>query len=222
MSDEAEKGPLTIDVISDVVCPWCYMGSRRLKAALAARPNVPVEVRWRPFQLDPTIPPEGLDRHEYMARKFGPDRIAEIHLRLETAGREVGIPFAFDAIRRSPNTLDAHRLIRWAQGTGRQTEIVEALFHAYFAEGRDIGERTLLAEIAGAHGLDPDLVRVLLQDGSDEASVREEIATAVRMGVSGVPFFLFGGRFGVPGAQAVEVLTAAIDKALEAGDTQAA
>jgi predicted DsbA family dithiol-disulfide isomerase len=222
MTEPTNPAPLSIDVVSDVVCPWCYMGKRRLQAALDLRPGVAVEINWRPFQLDPTIPPEGIDRHLYMTRKFGPEKVAEIHGRLEGMGREIGIPFAFDRITRSPNTLDAHRLIRWAQGTGRQSDLVEALFSAYFVEGRDIGDRDLLVEIAGAHGLDPALIRRHLDDGTHVGDVREEIATAVRMGVSGVPFFIFAGRFAVPGAQSSEVLAAAIDKAMSEGETAAA
>ena len=215
MTEPTAPAPVTIDVISDVVCPWCYMGKRRLAAALALRPDIPVELRWRPFQLDPTIPPEGIDRVTYMARKFGPEKIREIHTRLEEAGREIGIPFDFDRITRSPNTLDAHRLVRWSQGPN-QGAVVEALFSAYFVEGRDVSDRDLLVEIAAANGLDPQIIRARLEDGTDRGAVNEEVATAVRIGVSGVPFFIFAGRFGVPGAQSSEVLAAALDKARDA------
>ena len=212
MTESTTPEPVTIDVVSDVVCPWCFMGKRRLAAALAMRPDVPVEIRWRPFQLDPTIPPEGMDRLGYMTRKFGPEKIREIHTRLEEAGREIGIPFAFERIARSPNTLDAHRLVRWSQGP-RQDAVVEALFSAYFIEGQDISDRDLLIRIGAAHGLDAQVVRARLEDGTDRGAVQEEVATAVRIGVSGVPFFIFAGRFGVPGAQSSDVLAAAHDKA---------
>ena len=145
---------LTIDIVSDVVCPWCYLGEKRLEAALAEEPQ-PVAVRWRPYQLDPTIPEGGLDRAEYMAKKFGRDgRLQTVHDNLTRLGAEVGVSFAFDKIKRSPNTLDAHRLIRWALSAGVQARVVDRLFEAYFVEGRDIGDRGVLVEIAGQCGLE--------------------------------------------------------------------
>ena len=171
------------------------------------------EVNWRPFQLDPTIPPGGISRREYMSRKFGPERIAEIHARLETVGRDAGIAFAFDKIERSPNTLDAHRLIRWAQASKSQGAVVERLFSLYFTQGGDIGDRDLLAQVAGENGLDAKEIRSRLDTTQDAAAVQEEIATAVRIGVNGVPFFILAGRFGVSGAQPAEVRANAIRKA---------
>ncbi len=204
---------LEIDVVSDVVCPWCYLGKRKLDAAMKQVAQFDYDVRWRPFQLDPTIPPEGIARHEYMSRKFGPEKIADIHARLEEAGQEDGIAFAFDKITRSPNTLDAHRLIRWAQGSGKQSEVVERLFNLYFVEGQDIGDRHVLIDIARAAGLDVDLITPLFVEGVDIVPVREEISTAARMGVSGVPFFIFGGKYAVSGAQPVDALVGVIWKA---------
>jgi predicted DsbA family dithiol-disulfide isomerase len=158
---------LTIDVVSDVVCPWCYLGEKRLEAALAGEPQ-PVAVRWRPYQLDPTIPKGGLDRAEYMAKKFGRDgRLQSIHDNLTRLGTELGVPFAFDKIKRSPNTLDAHRLIRWALSAGVQGKVVDRLFEAYFVEGRDIGDRGVLIEIASECGLEGALVEKLLTEGAD-------------------------------------------------------
>ena len=204
---------LTIDIVSDVVCPWCYLGEKRLEAALADEAG-PVAVRWRPYQLDPTIPKGGLDRAEYMAKKFGTSgRLQLAHDNLTRLGAEVGLPFAFDKIRRSPNTLDAHRLIRWAGSAGAQAEAVDRLFKAYFVEGRDIGDRAVLVEIAGECGLDADLVEKLFADGADAGLVGQEIEQAQAMGVSGVPFFIFGGRLGVPGAQEPSVLRQAIVQA---------
>jgi predicted DsbA family dithiol-disulfide isomerase len=140
---------LTIDIVSDVVCPWCYLGEKRLDAALAEAAQ-PVALRWRPYQLDPTIPDGGLDRAEYMAKKFGAGgRLQAAHDNLTRLGAEVGIPFAFDKIKRAPNTLDAHRLIRWANSAGAQGKVVDRLFKAYFVEGRDIGDRDVLIDIAG-------------------------------------------------------------------------
>jgi len=208
-----ESEPLTIDVVSDVVCPWCYVGEKRLEAALAEEPQ-PVTLRWRPYQLDPTIPAGGLDRAEYMERKFGKSgRLQSVHDNLTRLGAELGIPFAFDRIKRSPNTLDAHRLIRWASSAGMQGAIVDRLFKAYFVEGRDIGDRGVLIEIAGEFGLDAKLVEKLLKEGADADLVRQEIEQAQGMGVSGVPFFIFGGRLGVPGAQEPSVLRRAMAQA---------
>jgi predicted DsbA family dithiol-disulfide isomerase len=207
---------LTIDIVSDVVCPWCYLGEKRLEAALAESPQ-PVVVRWRPYQLDPTIPDGGLDRAEYMARKFGKSgRLQAAHDNLSRLGAEVGIPFAFDKIKRSPNTLDAHRVIRWANSAGVQGKVVDRLFKAYFVEARDIGDRRVLIEIAGECGLDPDLVEKLLAEGADVGLVREEIAQAQAIGVSGVPFFIFAGRLGVPGAQDPSMLVGAMAQARQA------
>ena len=204
---------LEIDVVSDVVCPWCYLGKRKLDAAMKQVDAFTYDVRWRPFQLDPTIPPEGIARAEYMARKFGPEKIAAIHARLEEAGQEEGIAFAFDKITRSPNTLDAHRLIRWAQSSGKQSAIVERLFSLYFVEGQDIGDRQILIQIAKEVGLDADLIARLFVEGVDIIPVQEEISTAARMGISGVPFFIFGGKYAVSGAQPVDALVGVIWKA---------
>jgi predicted DsbA family dithiol-disulfide isomerase len=171
------------------------------------------DVRWRPFQLDPTIPPEGIARAEYMSRKFGPEKIAAIHARLEEAGQEEGLSFAFDKITRSPNTLDAHRLIRWAQPSGKQSDIVELLFNLYFVEGQDIGDRNVLIDVARQAGLDVDLITRLFVEGVDIVPVQEEISTAARMGISGVPFFIFGGKYAVSGAQPGDALVGVIWKA---------
>src|SRR5208282_4109232 len=158
---------LTIDIVSDVVCPWCYLGEKRLEAALAEEPQ-PVAVRWRPYQLDPTIPDGGLDRAAYMEKKFGKsDRLKTAHDNLVRLGAEVGLPFAFDKIKRAPNTLDAHRLIRWSASADTQREVVDRLFRAYFAEGRDVGDREVLIDIARESGLDADIVAKLLEDGAD-------------------------------------------------------
>jgi predicted DsbA family dithiol-disulfide isomerase len=214
MNQESE--PLTIDIVSDVVCPWCYLGEKRLEAALAEEPQ-PAAVRWRPYQLDPTIPDGGLDRAEYMEKKFGRSgRLRTVHDNLTRLGAELGVPFAFDSIKRAPNTLDAHRLIRWAFSAGVQAKVVDRLFKAYFVEGRDIGDRSVLVEIASECGLEAKLVEKLLGEGADVDLVREEIAEAQAIGVSGVPFFIFAGHLGVSGAQDVAVLRGAMAQAREA------
>jgi predicted DsbA family dithiol-disulfide isomerase len=147
--------PLRIDVVSDVMCPWCFVGKRRLERALAEAADVPVEVIWRPFQLDPTLPPDGKDRRAYLEEKFGgPEQAAAIYERIREAGREEGIAFAFDRIARSPNTLDAHRLIRWAGEEGVQDAMVERLFELYFLEGADLTREATLVEAAVAAGME--------------------------------------------------------------------
>jgi predicted DsbA family dithiol-disulfide isomerase len=209
-----ESDALTIDVVSDVVCPWCYLGKKRLERALANEPGEPIKVHWRPYQLDPSIPKGGLDRQAYMINKFGDDgRIEAAHQRLNALGAEEGIAFAFDKIKRAPNTLDAHRLIRWALAAGVQEKIVDRLFKLYFEEGRDIGDRQLLIETAAECGMEKDIVEKLFAEGADENEVRAEITEAQTLGVTGVPFFIFAKRFGVPGAQSAEVLGEALDRA---------
>jgi predicted DsbA family dithiol-disulfide isomerase len=220
MTDADE--PLVIDIVSDVVCPWCYLGEKRLDAALEEEPQ-PVVVRWRPYQLDPTIPEGGLDRAAYMEKKFGKDgRLKTVHDNLVRLGAEVGLPFAFDRIKRAPNTLDAHRLIRWSASAGAQRDVVDRLFKAYFVEGRDIGDRAVLIEIAGESGLDGGLVEKLLGEDVDKDVVRREIAEAQAIGVTGVPFFIFANRLAVPGAQNAEVLSRAMTQARQAMKEEAA
>ena len=206
--------PIVIDVVSDVVCPWCYVGKRRLEAALRAAGEV--EVRWRPFQLDATIPAQGLDRQAYMRAKFGDGpRLAEAHARLKTLGEEVGVAFDFAAIRRSPNTLDAHRLIRFASEAGAADAVVERLFSDYFVQGRNIGDRAVLIEAARACGLDGEAVAARLASGEGSTEVRADVVTAQRDGVQGVPFFIFASKYAVSGAQSEEVLAQAIARARE-------
>jgi predicted DsbA family dithiol-disulfide isomerase len=205
--------PIVIDVVSDVVCPWCYVGKKRLERAIADR-DEPITVRWRPYQLDPTIPVGGVERSAYMKKKFGDDgRIESVHERLRALGAPLGIVFAFDKIARAPNTLDAHRLIRWASVTGAQDAAVNRLFALYFEQGRDIGDCALLIEVARECGMDAEVVEKLFADGADEDEVRAEIAQAQQLGVTGVPFFIFAERFAVPGAQSADVLATAIDRA---------
>ncbi len=207
----AAEQALTIDVVSDVVCPWCYLGKRRLALALGEADGGRIAVRWRPYQLDPSIPAGGVDRRAYLKNKFRDDkRLDEVHARLTALGAEVGIAYRFEAISRAPNTLDAHRLIRWAAAADAQDRIVERLFQLYFEEGRDIGDRALLVEVAREGGMDGDVAAKLFADGHDVEAVQAEIAQAQSIGVSGVPFFIFASRFGVPGAQSVDVLVKAI------------
>ncbi|MEP7329194.1 MAG: DsbA family oxidoreductase [Betaproteobacteria bacterium] len=217
-------GALTIDVVSDVVCPWCYIGKRRLEEALAqlrvAEPDLPVEVRWHPFQLNPDLPPEGADRQQYLERKFGgPQRAKEIYARVEAAGTTVGIPFAFDAIERQPNTLLAHRLIAWAQSRpeGNADALVESLFAAYFIDGLYLGDPEVLVARAQAAGFDPDDARALLASHELAEAVEGADRRARELGVSGVPFFIMDGKTAVSGAQEAATLLEAIAQARSAG-----
>ena len=182
---------------------------------MAAMPDVAFDVRWRPYQLDATIPPGGLPRREYMERKFGAERLPAIHDTLREAGRDVGLAFDFEKIAVSPNTLDAHRLIRWAQSNGAQTAVVERLFEMFFLEGRDIGDAATLTDAAVDAGMEKAVVERLLSGDADADAVREEIGVAQRLGVTGVPFFIFDGRIGVSGAQPPEILQQAIAQALD-------
>ncbi len=205
---------IAIDVISDVMCPWCYIGKRRLEAAAAAHPEIALDVQWRPFQLDATIPENGMDRRIYLERKFGgPDVVERVYAPVRAAGEAESIPFAFEKIRRSPNTFNAHRLIRWAGLEGLQDEMVERLFRLYFLEGGDLTDTAVLAKAAAEAGMDKAVVERLLAGDADKAEVQAEIESAQSMGITGVPTFIVAGRYAVVGAQPAEVLSGAIAKA---------
>lgn len=203
---------MLIDIFSDTVCPWCFIGKRHLERALAETGIADAEIHWHAFQLNPDMPAEGRDRKAYMAEKFGPDAEQRIHTRLDAAGRAAGIAFQFDKIVRSPNTLDSHRLIRLAARHAKQDATVEALFRSYFIEGRDIGDRKTLLAIGAALGLDDDLAAWLTGD-AEAASVRDEDRTARQLGISGVPFFIFERRHALSGAQPVDVFIQALHTA---------
>lgn len=208
---------LSIDVISDVVCPWCFIGKRRLEGALAlyakAHPEAPAPaVTWRPFQLNPDLPDEGISRAEYVQRKFGA-RGGAVYDRVSGVGREVGIPFAFDRIARQPNTLAAHSLVELGQAHGVQDAVVEALFRAYFLEGVDLTARENLASIAAAAGLDRATAEAWLDDAGKRTAAAAEDRRARAIGVEGVPFFIFNGRVAVSGAHPAEALLEAMRQA---------
>ncbi|MDH6235111.1 putative DsbA family dithiol-disulfide isomerase [Mesorhizobium soli] len=209
----ASQQSLTVDVVSDVVCPWCFIGQRRLDKAVAAVPEVNVEINWRPYQLDPTIPPEGKDRQQYMLAKFGSaDRLREIHSRIKELGAAEGIAFDFGAITVSPNTLDAHRVLRWASANGSEVQgrLARRLFQLYFEEGKNIGDHAVLIEAASEAGMDAPVVAAMLATDADSEAVASEVATASRMGITGVPCFLFEGKYAVMGAQDSDTLADAI------------
>jgi predicted DsbA family dithiol-disulfide isomerase len=210
-----------IDIVSDVVCPWCYLGKARLEAALKDLPDIEADVHWRPYQLDPTIPRTGVDRKAYMEAKFGPGPgLAEAHARLTAFGKELGLAFAFDAIKISPNTMNAHRLIRWAAqaGPGMQNKVVNLLFKAYFEQGKDIGDASVLTEIAKSAGMDEAIVTTLLPTDAEEAGVIGEIAQAKQLGISGVPCFIIDQKYAVSGAQTPDILADAIGNAVKAAE----
>jgi predicted DsbA family dithiol-disulfide isomerase len=223
MNATLSERTLTIDVISDVVCPWCYIGRRRLGTALAQftveEPRVRPLVTWHPFQLNPDLPREGIDRQLYLAKKFGGSRsAAKIYQRVRAAGKSVGIDFAFETIERQPNTLDAHRLISWAQAQGSAEDVVERLFRAYFIEGRFIGDRDVLAAVAGEAGLPLEAAGSYLASGEGAASIAEMDRRVRELGVTGVPFFIFGGKLAVSGAQEPHVLSEAMAEAFAQSD----
>ncbi|WP_420392698.1 DsbA family oxidoreductase [Acuticoccus sp.] len=206
--------PVNVDVVSDVMCPWCYIGKRRLEAALAKLDDVDVRVVWRPFQLDPTLPADGKDRAQYLSEKFGgPDRAAQIYERVSAEGAREDIPFAFDRITRSPNTLDAHRLIRWAALEGVQDAMVERLFRLYFIEGADLTDRAVLVDAARDAGMDGAVAERLLSSDADLAETEAEIVHAQAIGVTGVPCFILDNTYAVAGAQPAHVLETAIRRA---------
>jgi predicted DsbA family dithiol-disulfide isomerase len=207
----SEQPRMNIDVVSDVMCPWCFIGKRRLDRALVmAGPELETEVRWRPFQLDPTIPPEGMDRHEYLDNKFGREKAAELYRHIREVGEMEGIPFAFDLIEKSPNTLDAHRLIRWASPGHQQNYVVDRLFELYFLEGEDIGDPATLVDVAREADMDADLVADTIISETDVEQVEKEIALARELGVEGVPTFVIANKYMIVGAQQAEVLADAI------------
>jgi len=208
----------TIDVISDVVCPWCYIGRRRLGEALrlvaADLPQFRPVVSWHPFQLNPDLPREGISRRAYLDAKFGGGRrTADRYERVRAVGKSVGIDFAFDRIERQPNTFDAHRLISWAQAQGSAEDVVERLFRAFFLEGRPIGDRGVLAAIAGEAGFPAEAARDYLATDQGVDAIGGMDRRVRELGVSGVPFFIFDGKVAVSGAQEAAVLVDAMREA---------
>lgn len=197
---------MRIEIISDTVCPWCLIGKRRLERALARRQDVDVEVAWRPFELNPDMPAEGLPREAYLEAKFGGSRRAdEIYAAIRAAGASEDIPFDFDRIGRVPDTVDSHRLIDWSAAEGAQDAVVEGLFTAYFVEGRDIGNHEVLADVAAAAGLDGVGCAAKLASEEDRERVRTESEEARLLGIQGVPFFVFERKYAISGAQEQEV-----------------
>lgn len=206
--------PISIDVVSDVMCPWCYVGKRRLAKALAMVADIAPTVRWRPFQLDATLPDEGKDYRQYHEDKFGSaEKVDALRRNVAEAGLAEGIPFAFDAVVKAPNTLNAHRLIRWAGPVGVQDRLVEKLFSLLFVEGADLTRTATLAAAAESVDMDYDRATELLVGEQDRDTVREEIAVAHRMGVTSVPCFIIDNKYAVLGAQDPATIAEAIRQA---------
>jgi predicted DsbA family dithiol-disulfide isomerase len=205
--------PVTIDVVSDVVCPWCFIGKRRLEKALALKPNIPVEVRFHPYFLNPWVPREGMTRDEYLTTKFGsPEKYQGIAGRVAQAAAAEGLTYAVDKIRRQPNTLDCHRLILWAESTSKSAAMKQRLMDLYFTEGADLTDREVLVAAAADVGMDPEKTRALLASDADVERVESAANSAKDAGIDGVPTFIFGGVATVTGAQSPEVLANAIEQ----------
>ena len=213
--------PLTVDVVSDIVCPWCFIGKRKLEHALtelrATDPALDVVVRWHPFELNPDLPAEGIARARYVERKFGgAERADQVYRRVRDAGEAVGLALRFDRIEQQPNTFDGHRLIAWAQEQGDATPLVERLFQAFFLEGRRIGERGELARLAAECGWPEHDALAMLESDALRHEVRSESREALDVGIQGVPFFIFDGKIAVSGAQDPAALLEAISAARRA------
>ena len=208
------KARLTVEVVHDLVCPWCYLGTRRLLRTLRRRPDLLVELVWRPFLLNPDMPRVGMARSDYVVRKFGgEDRARRLYSSIAEIGRAEGVQFRFERVRRTPSSVDAHRLVRWAARFGRANGVVEALFAAHFADGRDLGEIGVLCAIAASCGLDPNSARAMLATDAELDGVHADNLRAHRLGINGVPCFVVGGHHAIAGAQEPEVIERLLDVA---------
>ncbi|MEM6634898.1 MAG: DsbA family oxidoreductase [Pseudomonadota bacterium] len=204
---------IKLDILSDPICPWCYIGKTYLDRALADHPDHPFTIEWHPFQLNPDMPPEGMDRRAYLENKFGgPENADRVYGRIADTAKAAELVINFDAIRRTPNTLDAHRLIHWSGIEARQGPMVDMLFKAYFVDGLDIGDHGVLTDIAEKAGLDPDMIGTLLKGTSDAEDVRARDAHARQRGVTGVPTFVVANQHVLPGAQPTELWLKVIDE----------
>jgi predicted DsbA family dithiol-disulfide isomerase len=215
--------PLQIDVVSDVVCPWCYIGKRRIENALALAPEVPVAINWRPFFLNPWVPREGISRDEYLTTKFGsPEAYKNIAGRVVAAAGEEGLSYRPDLVKRQPNTIDCHRLIHWADAIGKSAEMKQRLMELYFRDGGDLADVDVLVQAAADCGLDPDGVRRRLATDEDEGLISAQAKDASDKGISGVPTFVFAQKYAVSGAQPAEQLVRAIRQVSAEINAQAA
>ena len=214
--DAYHNGMIHVDIISDTVCPWCYIGKRRFEQAVAMRSHYEFQVGWRPFQLNPDIPPSGLPRRDFLNAKFGgavrADRIYEA---ISKAGEETGLDFNFQNIPHQPNTFDSHRLVRWSESSGVQDAVVEKLFLSYFMNEADVGNQEFLVGVANECGMDGDLVQDLFREDADRDLLMAEEGVARRMGINGVPCFVVDHKYAISGAQDPSVLTHVFDLAMQ-------
>lgn len=223
-------GKLKVDIVSDIVCPWCYVGMRHLEIAMEALPKIDFDLHWRPFQLNPQMPKEGMNREEYMANKFGAGQpTQDFYKQLEDIGSKLDIDFKFKDIGFAPNTLDAHRLIHWASGGreanngadqsqtagkyGHQTALVTKLFEIYFEQGGDLGNQQVLRDAGQSLGMNGQLIDELMASDRDVDSIKEQVASATKLGISGVPCFIIESKYAVMGAQKPEALIEAFEQA---------
>ena len=210
---QMHRKQITIDIISDFVCPWCYVGRNRLASALELLPDVSASIRWRPYQLDPTLPCQGKDRKTYLREKFGSEsRAHDMHRSLIEVGEEAGIEFDFEAIQRAPNSFDAHRLVYWVSQSDSSiaNRLTGILFSYYFEQGKDIGEHSILIEAATESGFEGDVAARLLASNADADTIRSMIDSATQIGVTGVPCFILDQKYAVMGAQSSQILADAI------------
>ncbi|MBW8903371.1 MAG: DsbA family oxidoreductase [Bradyrhizobium sp.] len=215
--------PLQIDIVSDVVCPWCYIGKRRIENALALASDVPVHINWRPFFLNPWVPPEGISRDEYLTAKFGsPEAYKGIAGRVVAAASEEGLEYRPELVRRQPNTTDCHRLIHWADAKGRSAEMKQRLMELYFRDGGDLTDINVLVQAAADCGLDAEDVRRRLSTDEDVALISGQAKEAADKGISGVPTFVFAQKYAVSGAQPPDQLARAIRQVSAEINAQAA
>jgi predicted DsbA family dithiol-disulfide isomerase len=209
------KARLSIEIVHDLVCPWCYLGVRRLLRTLRRRPDIAFELIWRPFLLNPDMPRIGMARPDYVVRKFGgEDRAKRLYATISETGRNEGLDFRFDRIRRTPSSIDAHRLVRYASGYGRADSLVEALLAAHFSDGYDIGEHSVLVAVAAACGMDPVLARRFLASDAEAEGVHADNLRAHRLGINGVPCFVVDGMHAIAGAQEPAVIERLLDIAM--------
>jgi predicted DsbA family dithiol-disulfide isomerase len=214
-----KRTQLQVEVVHDLVCPWCYLGLHRLMRTLAVRPDLSAELIWRPFLLNPDMPRAGMSRSDYVARKFGgEDRARRLYASITDIGAAEGLIFRFERIRRTPSSIDAHRLVRWATAQGRGARMVEALFAAHFADGRDIGDWQVLIAIAAACGLDAMAAHAFLHSDAESDAIHAENLRAHRLGINGVPCFVVAGRHAIAGAQEPEVMARLLDIAVVESD----
>jgi predicted DsbA family dithiol-disulfide isomerase len=215
--------PLQIDIVSDVVCPWCYIGKRRIENALALASDIPVHINWRPFFLNPWVPPEGISRDEYLTAKFGsPEAYKGIAGRVVAAASEEGLEYRPELVRRQPNTTDCHRLIYWAEAKGRSAEMKQRLMELYFRDGGDLTDVNVLVQAAADCGLDAEDVRRRLSTDEDVALISGQAREAADKGISGVPTFVFAQKYAVSGAQPPDQLARAIRQVSAEINAQAA